>query len=198
MAVLLLLCVAFFVSLSNGQNVDLTVSPEGSGATIVEAVIAKIRQAGIFPEDNSLLRRIAYVESRDGTDQKTYRAEYFGGIWQVDGIDFQRTKDTAAYPALVSKYEQIQQNFDINWSSVPWYDLRIPLHSGLAAYLLLSTVQQPIPFASEIELQANYWKLYYNNVGTVQMFIEDVRALEAAKGVYNYIIVILYSVTTHD
>ena len=184
---LLLSCVAVFVSLSAGQNVDRTINPEGSGANIVEAVIAKIRQAGIFAEDNSLLRRIAYVESRDGTDPKTYRTGYFGGMWQVNGIDFQKTKDTATYPALVSKYEQIEQNFNINWPNVPWYDLRIPLYSGLAAYLLLSTIQQPIPFASEIDLQANYWKLYYNNAGTVQLFIENVRALEAAKGMlYQY------------
>lgn len=42
----------------------------------------------IFSEDRLFLRRLAYVESRDGTDAKTYRAGYNGGIWQVNDIVF--------------------------------------------------------------------------------------------------------------
>ena len=29
------------------------------------------------------MRRLAYVESRDGLDTDTYREDYHGGIWQV-------------------------------------------------------------------------------------------------------------------
>ena len=74
MAVVFLLCTAVFISLSAGQ-VDQTTVAEGSGENVVKAVIAKIRQTGIFSEDNSLLRRIAYAESKDGN---TYRAGYYG------------------------------------------------------------------------------------------------------------------------
>ncbi|KAL5503271.1 hypothetical protein EMCRGX_G010194 [Ephydatia muelleri] len=44
-----------------------------------------------------LLRRVAYVESKDGTESFTYRSGYDGGIWQIDQTAFlareARTRD---------------------------------------------------------------------------------------------------------
>ena len=57
-----------------------------------------------------------------------------------------------------------------------WIDLRKPLYSGLGARLLLSTIQSPIPLASDISAQAQFWKQHYNTAtgtGTVQIFIEN-------------------------
>ena len=104
-----LLCGVCIFSLSAGQAIDQTIVPGTSGAAVVRAVIGKISQSRIFPNDNSLLRRIAYVESKDGTDGNTYRTGYHGGIWQVDQIAFQDTQDTGSHPGLVAKHEKIRQ-----------------------------------------------------------------------------------------
>ena len=63
--------------------VDETLMEKTSGSSVVEAAINKIETSCVFDNDNLFLRRIAYVESSDGTDPKTYRVGYYGGIWQV-------------------------------------------------------------------------------------------------------------------
>ena len=66
-----------------GQKVDDTRRPGAKGAEVVESVVNLIDAACIFPEDKLFLRRLAYIESSDGNDPKTYRENYHGGIWQV-------------------------------------------------------------------------------------------------------------------
>ena len=166
------------------QRRDLTREPESSGSSVVLATVAQIRDSNIFPDDRQLLRRIALVESDDGRNPRTYRQGYHGGIWQVDLIGFQDTQDTNSHPGLVSKFEEIQSKFGIDWPSVQWEDLRKPLYSGLAARLKLSNVAASIPFASDVAGQASYWKTYYNTesgAGTVERFIQDVMGLEDGK-----------------
>ena len=58
------------------QSVDLTIVPESSGTAVVFASVSRIQLANIFPDDNRLLRRVAYVETRDGVDSDTYRYIY--------------------------------------------------------------------------------------------------------------------------
>ena len=48
---------------------DLTLAPKSSGSDVVEAVITKLRNSGIFESDKRLLTRIAWVESKFGTDK---------------------------------------------------------------------------------------------------------------------------------
>ncbi|XP_072041415.1 A disintegrin and metalloproteinase with thrombospondin motifs 6-like [Amphiura filiformis] len=127
--------------------------PDTSGANVTQAVVDAVVQSGIFPADNNFLRRIAYVESRDGTDPNTYRAGYDGGIWQVDLTEFQDTQNTAAHPALVAKFNQIQQAFGINWQRVQWSDLRKPLYSAIAARLFLSNKPQLVDFMSSEDIK---------------------------------------------
>ena len=166
------------------QGRDLTRTPGSSGANVVQATVAQIRDSGIFPDDHQLLRRIAWVESRDGTHLLTYRQGYHGGIWQVDLTGFRDTQDTTSHPELVSKFREIQGRFNIDWRSVQWEDLRKPLYSGLAARLFLSNVAESIPLASDVAGQASYWKRHYNTesgAGTEAGFIEDVMGLEEGK-----------------
>ena len=49
-------------------QVDKTLIAEESGPDVVRAVIGCIKESDIFPNDKQFLRRIAYVESKDGTD----------------------------------------------------------------------------------------------------------------------------------
>ena len=145
---------------------------------MVDDVVECIDNSSIFPSDNGFLRRIAWVESKFGNDRGTYRTDYHGGIWQVDEIGFDDTKNTAAHPSLARKYKLIHDYFNIDWKEVTWEDLRKPLYSGLAARLFLSNVKSKIP--TTLCGQAAYWKKHYNKTGkgTVSKFVEDVNALE--------------------
>jgi hypothetical protein len=166
------------------QADDKTIVPKEKGKDVVEAVVDRIRNAKIFEEDFSFLRRIAYVESKDGTDPDTYRDGYCGGIWQVDEIAFKDTQKPESHPGLKAKYDAIKAAFkidgkDLAWSKVVWDDLKKPLYSGLAARLYLSIVEELIP--ENLDKQAEYWKEYYNTelgLGKPEDFIIAIEALE--------------------
>lgn len=83
---ILLVLGLFYFQVCSGQVNDQTRVPGASGADIVEAVISLIHESCIFPNDRLYLRRLAYVESNDGTDTSTYRPGYDGGIWQASLI----------------------------------------------------------------------------------------------------------------
>ena len=48
-----------------------------TGSAVVLHAIGSLQQSGVFENDNELLRRIAYVETRDGKLARD------GGIWAV-------------------------------------------------------------------------------------------------------------------
>ena len=186
MAAVVLILVSFLCmfKLSIQQGVDQTRQREATGADVVRAVVNRIQ--GVFGSDTQFLRRIAFVESRDGTNSDTYRFGYHGGIWQVDEDLFQDTQDTTSHPELVARHEQIMNHFEIDWPSVQWTDLRRPLYSGLAARLFFMTMNSPIP--CDVAGQAAYWKLNYNTPagdGTEQGFIADVQELNTNEGTKN-------------
>ena len=201
-------CISFVGSIAVANvcpaKQDQTLDPRTSGAKVVEAAVQKIEESdGIFPDDNQFLRRIAYVESKDGTDASTYRAGYYGGIWQVDELGFQDTQNTNSHHDLAEKFAEIQAMFGIDWTKVTWRDLEKPFYSALAARLLLSNSNKTIPSSSEIQKQAEYWKTYYNTengTGTEQKFVTDVMALNqlTSKGwcillAYLYVVIKLYT-----
>ncbi|XP_064616968.1 uncharacterized protein LOC135480967 [Liolophura sinensis] len=69
-------CSVFLVLIHNGLvwgKTDLTRAPGSSGAAVVDAVVDLIHHACIFDDDNFFLRRLAFVESRDGNNGNTYR-----------------------------------------------------------------------------------------------------------------------------
>ena len=138
----------------------------GAGASVVLLSVVRIRQSGIFGGDNDLLPRIAYAETRDGTASDTYRDGYHGGIWAVDEITFLSTQDTA----LTELFEDIQQEFGLDWPSATWSDLRKPFYSALAARLVLFITQATIPPSTDVQGQANFWVQYYNPSGSTSGF----------------------------
>ena len=124
-------------------------TPGASGSGVVEEVVSTVQS--LFDSDNKFLRRIAYVESKDGTDKNTYHSGYVGGIlWQVDQIGFQSTQDTKSHPGLKQKLN----NVSIDWGQVQWSDLRKPLYAGLAARLYLLKI--PAPILATLKNQAEY------------------------------------------
>ncbi|OWF46122.1 uncharacterized protein LOC110456139 [Mizuhopecten yessoensis] len=124
-----LLCVGVIVGT---LGLDQTLQPGGNGANVVEAVVSRIRESCLFADDKGFLRRLAYVQSYDGTDPKTYRPGYDGGIWQLSISKFLETKYNNH---LLEEYNLIADKFNIDWGQVQWGDLRKPLYSGIAAAL---------------------------------------------------------------
>ena len=158
---------------------DDIIEQEGSsGTAVVLLSVTRIRQSGIFASDNGLLRRIAYVETRDGTDPATYREEFDGGIWAVTESAFRDTTNIIEYRLLPAKLVDIKDHFGIEWAGVEWNDLRKPLYSAIAARLVLYNVPVAIPEANDIQAQADYWEGYYNLAGSVSEFTGAARELE--------------------
>ena len=149
----------------------MTAGAKGEG--VVLACVSCLQQSAVFPDEHGLLRRIAWVESRDGEDAATYRAGYSGGIWQVDSAGFADTQALSSHPGLRKSHDGIRQKLAIDWKDASWADCRKPLYSALAARLLLSTKQAAIP--DSLQQQAEYWKQHYNKTGkgTAHKFVDD-------------------------
>jgi hypothetical protein len=148
----------------------LTAKP--SAVPSVEDVSSAIARVEASMPSKGFLKEISRAESRLGQDSLTYRQGYFGGPMQVDKIGFEDTQDIKSHPKLMRKYAKIEKDFGIKWQEVVWEDLTNPLHSAIAARLLLSNVPGEIP--SEKSGRAGYWKKHYNSeagAGTVKHFL---------------------------
>ena len=160
---------------------ELLTQEDASGSAVVLLAIARIQQSGIFGDDNDLLRRIAYVETRDGTAPDTFRDGYDGGIWAVDEAAFTATQDTAANKRLLARLQEIKGTrdlFNIDWQTVRWSDLRKPIYSALAARLVLFTASSAIPSTNDLEAQAEFWIANYNMDGAAADFVAVSSGLE--------------------
>ena len=178
-AAALLLCTSL-LGLVHSQGVDLTLVAEANGTIVVQACLAKITQANIFPSDNQMLRRIAHVETRDGSDSDTYTPTNSGGIWQLSQAKFTQTKGSNSQ--LTAPVNGISTNFGITWSTTVWNDLRKPLYSALAARLYMLLISTSIPLANNVNGQASYWvNQYTSSSGTTSEFTTAVNALIAAE-----------------
>ena len=170
------------------QSVDLTLVPEANGTAVVQACISKLTTSNIFSNDNQMLRRIAFVETRDGNNANTYRDNYHGGIWQLSESKFQQTKSSDSQ-LLTS----ITNTFDISWSTVQWMDLRRPLYSAIAARLYFQLISVSIPLAVDLSGQASYWvDQYTSNNGSTTNFTTGVNELLALEGDVNHNSVLMY------
>ena len=171
-------------------SVDFTLIAGTNGSVIVEASIAKISQSSIFPDnDQQMLRRIAFVETRDGNDSDTYSSN--GGIWGISESKYIATKNTASNQ-LQQRVQGISTAFGINWFSTSWIDLRKPFYSALAARLYMLVITQSIPLASNINGQGAYWANYFTSSGgTESDYVTAVNQLLVLQSkLYVYIAVI--------
>ena len=162
------------------RTVDLAQQYEMHGSKVVEAVIDRIARSEIFENNFGYIRRISWVETKDGLEKLTFRPNYYGGLWQMDEKVFKQTKDTYTYPTLTEKFARIQSEFQINWVSVQWKDLRKPLHCGLAVHLYMFTREEKIPL--NVKDQAEHWKRNYNREHKqVVTFVDEVVKIESMK-----------------
>ncbi|XP_064616192.1 uncharacterized protein LOC135480311 [Liolophura sinensis] len=179
MATRLAVCCAFLVLIDIGLvwgQTDLTRTPGSKGADVVDAVIDLIHHTCIFEDDKFFLRRLAFVESRDGNNGNTYRNGYDGGIWQVDNDKFLLTQTSAHTKSYFTHIRQ--SNLHIDWSQVSWTDLRIPLYSGLAARLYTEVMSKGQDIPREISKQAEFWhRAYHSNPTPISNFTSAVKYL---------------------
>ena len=166
-------------SFASGQF-DRTREPEAAGIDVVFASVSRIQESELFPDNKRFLRRLAYVESRDGVDINTFRDGYFGGIWQVDEAIFNVTRDTATHTRLEDLYSEILPVFGVDWALTSWDDLLKPLFSALAVSLYLTTINEAIPAIGDLEGQGQYWLDHFssNPMDTVQLWVDSVNEFE--------------------
>ena len=177
-AVVATLLAIFPAQCTAGQPEATILREGGNGSAVVLLAIARLQQSGIFADDNELLRRIAYVETRDGTAENTYRQGYDGGIWAVDENVFRDTQRSDKNPRLRAKFSDMQKQFSVDWSSAKWSDLRKPLYSAIAARLVFYNAPRAIPLADDISGQAELWANYYRQGGSVSEFVTVANELE--------------------
>ena len=169
---LLVLVASKLICVSSQNTEDDPVFQDGvNGSAVVLLAVARIQQSGAFGNDNDMLRRLAYVETRDGALPDTFRVGYNGGLWAVDEDPFLQTKNTVLNNRLPVKLQQVEQLLGINWQSVQWMDLRKPIYSALAARLILFTANSAVPSTSDLEAQGRFWIQYYNPGGDLSEFI---------------------------
>ena len=165
------LTVALFAHSGWAASVDHRIlQPGANGTSVVLLTVAYLQQTTVFADDKGMLRRIAYVETRDGTRPSD-------NIWRVDQDALLRTQ-ILEHPTLNVKQNLISQEFAIDWTSVELEDLKRPLYSAIAARLLLFIAPERLPDASDIEGQALLWKTYYNENGSVAEFTGAAYELE--------------------
>ena len=149
-----------------------------NGSAAVLLSVGRIQQSGVFGNDNDILRRIAYVETRDGTLSGTFRDGYDGGIWAVNEDAFRSTQNTNAFARLPAKIEQIEELLQIDWLDAEWSDLRKPLYSALAARLIIFNAPTSVPPPNDLAGQAQFWVEYYNRNGEAPNFVTTSTGLE--------------------
>lgn len=170
--------VAILLSPAFAVELDDSVTESGrNGTDVVLLSITYIHQATIFPDDNKMLRRIAYVETQDGLDEESFNTGNSGGIWAVREALFGTTKSNSD-PDVVQKREQIKLHFNIDWEAVQWSELNKPLYSAIAARLVLFIATEVIPSEGDISGQAQFWRDHYHTGGLVQAFMDAAHQLE--------------------
>ena len=86
-----------------------------SGRLVVDKVVAAVNGSGLFPDDHGLMKRIAWVESKFGTDPRTYKLGYHGGIWQVSWIHVYTASNIYRPICRESVLNYLYSQHSINW-----------------------------------------------------------------------------------
>mmetsp|Transcript_197 Transcript_197/g.284 ORF Transcript_197/g.284 Transcript_197/m.284 type:complete len:179 (-) Transcript_197:115-651(-) len=144
------------------------------------ALVAEVSNDARLSDASVFLRRIAKAESDFGRHPSTFRNSYYGGIWQVDRVGYEETKNVMAHPSLRRLHASVEKKFSwmglpgVVWSKSSWNDCIIPAYSCMAARLFLALITTSIP--RSLPDQAKYWKTHYNTpsgAGTERHFIES-------------------------
>ena len=160
------------------QIVKGPLTPGANGSDVVEAVISKLGLLENIGPDHRFMRRLAYVETRDGA------VENEGGIWGVTNemlIIRETLNDQTArgHTELNVATQDITSKCEVDLqSSLYMQQMSIPLYSGLAARLVLYlwnvSRREAIPLAGNVTGQARFWASQYHQGGDQQHFLDSV------------------------
>ena len=155
------------------------------GSCVVEAVLKQLDDSHIFPPDHGFMRRIAYVETRDGTEPTHENVIETGchkrvGIWGLTSsmLKNMKNKIRGDIPKLENVSSHICRVFGVNMTGHEKLNLRNPLVSGIAArfYILYRAVLENISDLPEtVAGQAHFWQSTYRKKDP---FTEHVRFVE--------------------
>ena len=179
-----------FVQIVKGiplNKTDETLTPGANGSDVVEAVISKLGLLENIGPDHRFMRRLAYVETRDGA------VENEGGIWGVDDDKLGQIREALndqtarGHTELNAAMQDITSKFEVDLeSNLNQEQMNIPLYSGLAARLVLYiwnvSRREAIPLAGNVTGQAHFWASQYHQGGDQQHFLKRVLSLESRSG----------------
>ena len=164
---------------------------DASGTAVVEAVLDVLKNSGIFPPDHGFMRRIAYIETRDGTNisENTNVTNQYErvGIWglseyTLNSMRYQLKQHSheTKYDNLTECSKQIYRRFGVNVTSDEKMNMRIPLMSGIAArfYLEYLTVLKNEQLPEDLAGQAFFWASQYRIDANPIVFKKGVMELE--------------------
>ena len=152
-AVLFVICISMKLLEARSIRVDGTLVPGFSGVNVVIAVLEKIDKSNVFENsewfrrdrDNtkSFLRRMAYVESKDGSQKRR------GGIWNISEDELINTQMYANSSSTIDgQRHTLRQRIlnspllGVDWMAIRFNtterdNLSVPLYSGLATMIRL-------------------------------------------------------------
>ena len=158
----LLVCLAFACyCCANKCNVTNQIKDDisSNGSELVNAIIWNIECRGLFHDENMFMRRLAYVETKDGAEGQGRK-----GIWNVSTYSLGDMK-LSALASNTTLLDQICDSFGMDMEKAVGrpdkQNLTDPLVSGVitAFYLKFLTVEkgQQIPSAENVSGQATFW-----------------------------------------
>ena len=142
---------------------------DANGSCVVEAVLKQLNKSELFQQDHRFMRRMAFVETRDGREtvhENVTRCHKRVGIWGMTQFFLQIMKHQmrlVEFPELNNVSRHICEAFGVNMTGHERPNLRNPLVSGIVArfYLLYLTVLQDVEFPESKEHQATFWQSQY-------------------------------------
>ena len=161
-----------------------------SGSCVVEAVLKLLEDSKIFPPDHGFMRRIAYVETRDGTNiisENTNENNLHEGvgIWGLThyflGNMRHALQHDPKYRSLFPVSEKIYEQFGVSMTGNETLNMTNPVVSGIAAHFFLHyliVLKDLYKIPEDIAGQASFWANIYHIGANPTVFEEGVMELE--------------------
>jgi hypothetical protein len=168
-----------------------------NGLEVMEEVLRQLDKSHIFPPDYGFMRRVAYVETRNGTVTAAVNTPHnlchkAVGMWGITEYVFHHMKveiqgNITKYQKLIAASEDICAEFGVNVTGPEKLNMRNPLVSGIAArfyfyyQVILNNMALPNnELPEDLDGQAIFFMKSYMKTD-INKFLKDVNELEGCK-----------------
>ena len=142
---------------------------DANGSCVVEAVLKKLDKSRIFQQDHRFMRRMAFVETKDGREtvhENVTKCHKRVGIWGMTQFFFQTMKHEmrlVEFRELNTVVRDVCEAFGVNLTGHEKLNLRNPLVSGIVArfYLHYLTIVADSKLPESKKDQAAFWQSQY-------------------------------------